>query len=249
MIDVLIPTCDQYIHYIEALQFSAKFFWPQHDQYKFIILGYQKPEFKLDTNFSFVSLGKQRGPSFWAEDLISFLNTYDKEYFIYGNDDCCLTYMDNYLFNLALQITLNDKTIGRFALMPEGKKEPMSLIKENIHQFNIYNYNNDSNYRLSLGWSIYRKDFFLEFCKPGMSPWDFEKSSCGGESRTAITDNYQVLTFTPRVLLDAAFFARKNLPHPIDEWDKAYYGHDLKGEYKKLIGHIIHKKHGIHILD
>ena len=80
-----IPTCDKYIKLTEACIHSCKKFFDKN--LDITILGYDKPQFKLDPNVKFISLGKDTGPENWSNDLIPFFNSIDDDFFYYFNDD------------------------------------------------------------------------------------------------------------------------------------------------------------------
>lgn len=241
---ILIPTCDQYINHIEALQYSVKGAFL--DKFEYIIIGYEAPNFELNKNWSFVSMGEQKGAKYWGNDMIRFLSTFPDSHFIYGNDDCAVTHMDKDRINIALWLSNKYKSIGRYALMAEGKKRNILPFfkygSPNIDpNMAISQFHHDSDYLLSLGWSIYNKECFLEFCKEYQSPWDFELSSCDGNNREGLI-KWNFLTFNPTEgAIDAAFFRRKNIQGVIPDWHKGYYGHDLDGDKKEAVRQILFK--------
>lgn len=242
---ILIPTCNKYIHYVEALQHSTRN--TALSKFEFIIIGDQKPKFELDKNWSFVSIGQDEPASKWSTRMRMFLETFPDEEFIYGCDDCAITFLDEERLRMAISVMKIYRPIGRIALMAEGKARPMSrfwqcddLAAQPVIQLSMFD--SGSDYRLSLGWSIYNKQCFLEFCEEGMTPWQFELQSCGQENKERL-DKWKFLTLLPDgQAIDGAFFARKNIQGVIPDWHKGYYGHDLTGEMKDEIEQILFRK-------
>ncbi len=70
-----------------------------------------------------------------------------------------------------------------------------------------------------------------------MTPWDFEKQSCGKIDTSA----WAVCGFTPKSAIDAAFFCRRN-KGIVEDWWKGYFGHDLTEDRKEVVEKIIFKK-------
>ncbi len=233
---ILIPTCNKYIHYVEALQHSVRN--TALSKFEFIIIGDQKPKFELDKNWSFVSVGQDEPATRWSTRMRMFLETFPDEEFIYGCDDCAVTFIDEVRLQKALMMMNDFRGIGRIALMAEGKNRPIQTVIEG----QINKFSNDSDYLLSLGWSIYNKECFLEFCEEGMTPWDFETQSCGQKNKERL-DKWAFLTFLPHgEVIDGAFFARKNIQGVIPDWHKGYYGHNLEGKLKDEVEQILFRK-------
>lgn len=239
---VLIPTCDRYIKYIEALQLSTR--GTHLETLEFWILGYEEPEFQLDDNWKFFKLNDQdRGAKYWGEDMINFMKDYDESHFIYGNDDCAITYFRPELLAKSWMVCRSHEEIGRFALMAEGSKrnyhalfieEPLIDVSDVV----IKEFDHSNDYNLSLGWSIWNKDCFTSFLRPVQDPWDFELSSCG-TNRVEGLDQWKYCAFLPDSCIDGAYFRRKNVDGVIENWHKGYYGHDLTGDIKTKISKIV----------
>ena len=52
---IYISTSDKYVHLIEPFAFLFNKFWSSEQQV--VVLGYNKPDFKLPKNFEFISMG------------------------------------------------------------------------------------------------------------------------------------------------------------------------------------------------
>ena len=69
-LNIYIKTSDNYHRCLKPFAFLFNKFWSSDTKVTFI--GYKNPKVKLPSNFDFVSLGKQRGPFYYAEDLRLF---------------------------------------------------------------------------------------------------------------------------------------------------------------------------------
>lgn len=176
---IIIPTCDNYIHLLEGLMYTIRKFWPLKNQ--FIILGYEKPKFKLDDNWIFVNLGVDKGPSEWSNDLLTYFNHFEDKYFINMIDDTLMTRPSDIdkierAFNY-MQTNESIKKIFLHGSLTSGNKSLFGPIKLNpVSELNMefYEINQVANYRSSLQSSIWSTDYFKKLLKPNMTPWDFE---------------------------------------------------------------------------
>lgn len=173
---IIIPTCNQYLFLIENLIFNFKKYWPDH--YPVVVLGYSDPKFQLPDKWEFVSLGEQKGPHHWSNDLRKFFGSFGDELFINFIDDTLLTRpvnLEKLHYFLSLMETENisklflSKTMTKYEsdFIPTKFKGLVELIPQ-------------SQYRTSIQPSICRTSFFMECLKPDMNPWQFELQSCGG---------------------------------------------------------------------
>ena len=68
--NIYILTSDKNIQIVEGLQYCINKYWKPNP--KVILLGYKEPKFELDSNFTFISLGKDRGAGKVGEDIINY---------------------------------------------------------------------------------------------------------------------------------------------------------------------------------
>ena len=125
--NIYILTSDKSIKIIEGLQYCINKYWKPNP--KVVILGYKKqPSFKLDKNFKFISLGKDRGASHVGEDLIKFFNSIEDKHFIFSVDD----FFPIREVNIDILNHLEDKmikdNISRIALYDQVSDKPNSII-------------------------------------------------------------------------------------------------------------------------
>jgi hypothetical protein len=176
---IFIPTCDNYIHFVEPLMYTMKKYWPRAN--KFIILGYQPPKFKLEDNWEFVSLGKDYGPGCWSNGLIEYFTEFKDEYFINICDDSLMTRVaDIQKIQLGLDYMLKNRLVkkcfligslssGNKALLGDIELTPVEELEGVYHDVNQV-----CEYRSSVQSAIWSTDYFLQTLKPNQSPWEFE---------------------------------------------------------------------------
>ena len=66
-LSVFIFTSNSSMHCVPAWAYLFNKFWPWNQDVK--VLGYDQPTFILPENFEYISLGKQRGPKYWSDDI------------------------------------------------------------------------------------------------------------------------------------------------------------------------------------
>lgn len=188
----MIPTCDNYIHLLEGLMYTTRKFWLLKNQ--FIILGYKEPKFKLDDNWSFVSLGVDKGPSEWSNDLLTFFNDFKDEYFINMIDDTLMTRLSDIkkielVFNYMQSNKLVKKVFLHGSLTSGNKSLYGPIVLTPVLNLNseFYDVNQVSNYRSSLQSAIWYKDYFLKLLKPNMTPWSFELQHAKNDGARILT--------------------------------------------------------------
>lgn len=176
---VIIPTCDKYIHIVEALMYSLKKYWSANNE--FIILGYSEPDFKLYDNWKFVSMGTDTGAVNWSNDLLKFFDTFEDEYFINMIDDTVMTRLaDIYKIETAFKYMMKNKEVKKCFLQGSLSVGGKDLLGE-IDYFPVneldnlfYDINQTADYRTSIQSAIWSTKYFLEVLKPNLTPWDFE---------------------------------------------------------------------------
>tara|TARA_Y100000389_G_C17386684_1_gene477436 strand:+ start:257 stop:967 length:711 start_codon:yes stop_codon:yes gene_type:complete len=174
---IFISTSNNYHRCLLPFAYLFNKFWS--DKQEVIILGYDKPSFKLPSNFSFRSLGTQRGPKYYTEDLRNFFNSIDDKYFIYTMEDqFILDYVNLDILNVLLSLVKQEKLVGRANLTNSifqthmGKKHQTF---KSIDDFEIIEYTQDSSFRITCEWAIWDKDYMLKYLQDDLTPWEFEK--------------------------------------------------------------------------
>lgn len=202
-VKVIIPTCDKYIHIIEALAYTVKKYWQGQSQ--FIILGYKEPQFKLDDNWSFVSMGEDTGAQNWSNGLIKyFTEEFKDEYFINMIDDTVMTRQSNLgLANVGFNYMIRHNDVKKIFLQGTcdlkyaaecDKSLPNVPIAELDNLF--WDINQGQKYRTATASSIWSVKYFLETIKPNMSPWEYELQHIVNDGARILTTCYPTLAPT-----------------------------------------------------
>lgn len=148
--------------------------WPDSDNTNVKILGYTKPKFDLPSNFEFVSLGIQRGPAFWSDDMFDFYSKSSCSHFYsIWEDAFILKPVRKSIISLANTLIEKDSKFFKFNLTADVVTRPHKIIKESA-DFDLVLADQFSRYRLSTQHCIWNKDLFLSKLRPSQTPWDFE---------------------------------------------------------------------------
>ena len=186
-IKIYVTVSDKYQWLLKPFCYLFNKFWDKNQ--KVIFLGYKPLEFNLPSNFDFISLGEDLGPNKWSNNLIDFFKKTKETHFILGLEDQILTGpIKKDILDILLK-ECNDPKVGRINLMRDTVNRPHSLYKQIDEDFSIIKANQNSDYRISLMWSIWNKEYFLKYLKPNMSAWEFE----GNEGERGQNDGYHIL--------------------------------------------------------
>jgi hypothetical protein len=195
-LNVYIPTCDANIFVVKYFQYFFNKYWGKHMKVK--ILGFNPPDFELDENFEFISMGSEQvgGAKGWTNHLLDFFEKIEDEYFVFGLDDFMISRpVDLELFKTCKEL-LSDK-IGRIDLQPSlqyaRRKDQVNFYAEkNGVQFLSLRspQPGGSDYHIASAFSIWNKKWFLKNMKRNWSPWDWEltgsSSLQGGDSEPKV---------------------------------------------------------------
>lgn len=193
---VYIPTHDSNVFIIKYFQYFFNKYWDPSIKRK--ILGFNKPNFELSSNFEFVSLGKEQvnGAKGWTNYLIPFFKKLDSKYFIFGIDDFMIVRpVNSNVFSAACEIMNNE--IGRIDLQPlfyarspkvftyYTEHNGISFIKMKQKARKKQNL-----YRIAGAFSIWNREWFIKNMKPDWTPWDWEIKG----SKLSENDGYEVVS-------------------------------------------------------
>tara|TARA_R110000796_G_scaffold243812_1_gene366593 strand:+ start:2548 stop:3363 length:816 start_codon:yes stop_codon:yes gene_type:complete len=168
-----IPTCNKYLWLIKPFSFLFNRFWDE--SIKVVYLGYKTPDFELPPNFSFVSMGDDDNLSNWSVDLRGYFESIEDEYFMVTVDDSFLVdYTNTELYEKALRyLQTTDKNIGRFGLERDLVTRPHHYF-DTFENTDFVNQESNAENRISIRWSIWKRDYIIRFLKDGRTPWTFE---------------------------------------------------------------------------
>jgi hypothetical protein len=183
---IYISTANSYLHLIKPFYYLFNKFWSPDQQVT--VLGYDEPEFNLPNNFDFISLGKQEGGiKMWSTDLRKFFESIDDEFFIHTVEDHFLTWPVNFGI-LSRLISLLDDNVGRIGLTNDMPNKAYDIYGR-CDRYDIIERRQDQQYRLSLLWGIWNREYILKYLEPGLDPHDFE--IIAGDK--AMNDGYKIL--------------------------------------------------------
>jgi len=210
---VYVGTSDKYIHLIEIYQFLFNKFWG--NGYEVVVLGYQEPQFKLDDNFTFHSLGVSRNnPSEWGTDLKRYFEGIDDKFFIFMLEDMFPANPVNFdLLNDIINYL--DDNIGRFNITnTHDRCRYLDTVEDGkLNGYTLLKCTPTSNYRISTIPSIWNRQYFLRYLKSEMSPWEFEVDG----SNEAKEDGFRILGIKDTYALDSTLSVRRgNLSIDLD---------------------------------
>tara|TARA_R110001606_G_scaffold38436_1_gene107656 strand:- start:25 stop:708 length:684 start_codon:yes stop_codon:yes gene_type:complete len=177
---------------MRPFQYLFNKFWS--DEQQVTILGYEEPTFELYDNFNFISLGEQTTVQDWCSDLKSFFETIDDKYFIHAVEDQFIIRPVRQDVLPVLYDLMNDD-VGRIALETAAQTKPHTVIQSLVEseqpnrETPIIELDQEANYRLSVVYSIWNKEYMLKYLEPNMNPWEFELAG----SEKAKNDGYKIL--------------------------------------------------------
>ncbi len=212
--NIYVSTFDSAIYIVEAFQYFFKEYWGTQD--KVTILGYKPPEFELAPNFSFVSLGKDKGPRVCGELFDFFSGLHDRHLIWTVGDHVPVRPVDRDIYFLLFGITWDKERIGRASLVENIQPgSPYSVLREH-DGYDLVELAQDARYRLSAVWSIWRREYLLKYLKHGMDLWEWETRD------HANNDGWRILSTAGKYAVSAAhLLVRGKLqPDSFCSWDK-----------------------------
>jgi hypothetical protein len=217
---VYIPTCDDNIFIIKYFQYFFNKYWDDRIEVK--ILGFSPPNFKLASNFEFISLGdsQEGGAKNWTNYLIKYFATLDCEYFIFGIDDFMIARpVDTKVFDSAQKLLESKLKIGRIDLQPlQYARDNLNYqYLDKIDEIKFFKLNQSGRsgeniYKISGAFSIWNRKWFLQNMKPNWSPWDWEVLG----SFSAENDGYEVIGSYDRFAIKKSELLSKQWPSKIN---------------------------------
>jgi len=213
---IIIPTCDKYINVLEGEKYT--FDKNGGSNLDVTILGFKEPKFELG-NWKFVSLGVDTGPQNLSHDLWNFFETFDDEFFIYGNDDIvAVDTIDLELLNEMEQMMVDNPDIMKINITSAfgHSLSHYDTFKDmGDYQYKVVPQNAD--YRLSLNSSIWRTSYFKKYCKLGAGHWVWETRP------VAKNDGAILLGTTGRHVIDFGHIFREGKMKASKDWFKSEY--------------------------
>jgi hypothetical protein len=171
---VYIWTANQQMCCLPAWAYLFNKFWPTDTNVT--VLGYDIPDFELPKNFKYISLGKQRGPKFWSDDMIDYFSTCTDEYFYLTTEDGFIVKPVNarvldYLTEIMM--TNLESNLLRICLTKDVSHRPHNVL-DDLGDFQLISAGDNTQYRNSLQHSIWNRKNFLKELPLQCNPWEFE---------------------------------------------------------------------------
>jgi hypothetical protein len=161
---VIVTTSNLYTHLLPVFFKLYNRYWGD----PFDLVGYKKPDMELPENCTWVSLGEQRGPKFFSDDLRPYFEQ-QPERFVWIFEDTFLKEFDRTAFEDAYRWYIQN-TCGKFCLTNESMRRKHHLYLDG----KLFEVAQNENYRLSTQPAIWNRDYLLQYFKPDMTPWQFE---------------------------------------------------------------------------
>lgn len=136
------------------------------------MVGYKEPK-NLPAYCTFHSMGEQRGPQFFSDDLIKYFEKQDDHFAWCMEDTFLRATVDRDRVRFLIELMRNDPTIGRISLSCDSIKHYTEVYKI-IDDITIYKTPPVSAYHLSTQPAMWNKNFLLKWLLPDHSPWEFE---------------------------------------------------------------------------
>ena len=171
---VYVWTANKQMCCLPAWAYLFNKFWPIKTEVG--IIGYDLPNFKLPDNFTYTSLGEQRGPEYFTEDMLKFFKEKQDECFYLTTEDGFIVKpVKKYLIEFIADVVFENKNDNflRFCLTSDVQKRPHDVIKD-YGDFHLITSNQNSDYRQSLQHSIWYGKTFTKLLETRQSPWQFE---------------------------------------------------------------------------
>lgn len=164
-IPIIVTTSDKYLHLITVFTHLFNKYWPDQEV---TLLGYQQPP-DLPDNFTFHSMGTQGTVNEWSTDIRKYIESNPGIiHFIWLFDDTIIKGINEDALTVAYALACDG--IGRVDLSCDLMKREHRI--DNISDIAFAS--QTARYRLSTQPSIWNRGYFLQYCKDGMSPWEFE---------------------------------------------------------------------------
>jgi hypothetical protein len=183
---ILITTSNKYIHLLTPHSILFNKYWPSQE---IVYLGFDNPNVpKLPDNCRYVSLGKQSDfGSYWTNPILPYINSLKEDYFAITVEDVMLCGPVDLKGVQALEREVACSNADK-AMLDSHLNWNMSFAGY-MHPYKegILELDQRAQYRTSLAPAIWRKEYFLRYCKPNMSCWDFELKNMPESQRDGAT--------------------------------------------------------------
>lgn len=199
---IIVTTSNKYLHLIPIFTYLFNKNWDKHQEVE--IVGYDKPDFDLPSNFTFYSLGEQIGNAKnFSTDLSSYFKK-QEEWFIWMMDDTFIRFVDFEKLKLLKSLT-QIKNAGRINLCSRA-----TFLQDNFKSelffddYKIFENTQTALYRLCTQPSIWNKNFLLKYLTPDLTPWEFE-------TQDSFNDEFRIFGIEEDVVLHNEGVTKHNI--------------------------------------
>lgn len=166
---LIMSTSDRYHHVLRAAIYLFNKNWS--DKQPVEIVGYKKPDFELPPNFTFVSLGEQKGgPENFTTDLAPYFAK-QPDWFIWMMDDTFIRSVNEGKVCMLYFLSCQEKC-GKLNLTRATRIQDHTAYDTSGGR--VLEATQTSMYRLATQPSIWNREYLLKYMIPGLSPWKFE---------------------------------------------------------------------------
>jgi hypothetical protein len=160
---IIVTTSDNYFHLLPIFFHLFKKNWGGEIE----LVGYKTPP-DLPQWVTFVSLGEQRGPKYFCDDLAPYFAK-QEQHFIWLMEDYFIHSVDKEWLAELKALIRSNQNIGRIGLTKDVSRRAYEPFTDRLVLAC-----KGTMYRQSTQPSIWRREFLLLYMKPGMTPWQFE---------------------------------------------------------------------------
>jgi hypothetical protein len=175
MMEILVLTCDKYLHAIPPFAYQMGKYWPHHPPV--IVGGFTKPDYTMPDNFSFVSIGKQGDYPVekWSDGLARLL--------LMTEADVCLLFLEDMwlvqpvktgIVHMAQDYMYQFEYVARFDMTADRQFAAGSQPYDKLAEYDIIISDRQSQYHLSMMPAFWRKEHLLRALRPNETPWETE---------------------------------------------------------------------------
>jgi len=166
---IIVTTSDRYHHILPVFFFLFEKYWGGEVE----LVGYKEPK-NLPSYCTFHSMGEQRGPSFFSDDLIKYFEKQDDHIIWLMEDTFLKDHVKYQRLTDLMSLMKYNANIGRISLSCDSIKHYTTLYGQLADGAEIFQTPPVSAYHLSTQPAIWNKKFLLKWLWPGHSPWEFE---------------------------------------------------------------------------
>lgn len=202
---IFVLTHNPHLHLIKGFSYLFNKFWTREQEVT--LLCYEHPIFKLPDNFKVISIGENDSPRYWSSDLNNFFSSIDDKFIQWTNIDSWLAApVDFEIYDNIISLLTDD--VGRFGLTTDIKKTGKNNTLTKYKTYSIIERKQDENFRISGTWSIWNREYLLNFLIEGRNPWNFEFSG----SEEAKNDGYKILGTKDKYAVRMCNVVRSKIP-------------------------------------